>query len=252
MTERVVENMRDLGPKGMSLITYHNEMHQQARKAFVICAYYPALVGACALGERILNHLILDLRGFFKTSSHDRRVHSRGSLQDWSRAVDVLDEWGVLTAGAGQLFLELGELRNRSVHFNPETYQTMRVDALAALQTLGKIIGKQFGYFGGQPWFIENTPGAQFVKRDWEDAPFVRTYIIPRSGFVGPLYGMELSPDGHWRHLDYDDYGDADLDDIQFAKAMRERDPTMVVTREMIEKSLLEQAAAKDRGVQCR
>src|SRR5688572_16367321 len=59
--EEVATNATDLGPKSMSLLTYHNQLHEQARRAFVGGAYYPALVAACALGERILNHLVLDL-----------------------------------------------------------------------------------------------------------------------------------------------------------------------------------------------
>lgn len=241
--EEVVANMRDLGGKGMSLITYHNQMHEQARRAFVTGAYYPALVAACALGERILNHLILDLRDFFKSSPHYKRVYRSESFDNWGFAVQVLEDWAVLADGVGAGFHVLAGLRNRSVHFDPDTYTTMRDDALEALLTLGRIIGKQFGYFRWQPWFIAHTPGSQFVRRDWEDHPFVRTYIIPRSGLVGLLYGMELSADGYWRHLDYDDYGDGDLSDEQFAKAHRERDPAMVVTREMIQASLNAQPA---------
>ncbi len=35
---------RDLGYKGMSLVTYHNAMYRQARSAFIVGSYYPALV----------------------------------------------------------------------------------------------------------------------------------------------------------------------------------------------------------------
>jgi hypothetical protein len=135
----------------------------------------------------------------------------------------------------GEDFLVLSDLRNRSIHFNPETYTSLRADALVALKRLDEIIARQFGYFGFQPWFIANTPGAQFVKRAYEDEPFVRTYIIPGSGFVGPLYGMEFGQNGRWYHLDYADYGDEELDDEEFARRYRERDPETVVSRAMIE-----------------
>jgi hypothetical protein len=111
----------------------------------------------------------------------------------------------------------------------------LRSDALAALKRLDRIIAKQFGYFGGQPWFIPDTPGAQFIGRAWETNPFVRTYIIPRSGFVGFLYGMEFASGGGWRHLDYADYGNEALSDEEFATRYRERKPEMVVSRAMIE-----------------
>lgn len=234
--EHVVKNAADLGPKLMSLLTYHNVLHEQARRAFIAGMYYPALVAACALGERILNHLVLDLRNSFKSSKHYKNVYRKDSFDNWPLVISILTDWKVLADGVGTEFLALSELRNRSIHFNPETYQSLREDALAALQSLNAIISKQFGYFGRQPWFIEDTPGAQFLKRAYEGHPFVRAYIIPRSAYVGPLYGMEISQEGHWMHLDYADYGDDELSDEEFAKLFRERDYANIVSREMIEK----------------
>lgn len=231
----IIKNAVDLGPKSMSMLTYHNQLHEQARRAFVAGNYYPALVAACALGERILNHLILDLRDSFKASQHYKRVYRKDSFDDWPFAITVLTDWDILAEGVGKDFLALGELRNRSIHFNPDTYQSLREDALAALRRLNGVLAAQFGFFGKQPWFIEHTPGAQFVKRDYETHAFVRTYLIPRAGFVGPLHGMELSPEGHWLHLDYQDYGDAKLSDEGFANAHRTRDPKLVVSRELID-----------------
>lgn len=233
--EEVVRNTVELGPKSMSMLSYHNPLHEQARRAFVAEAYYPALVAACALGERILNHLVLDLRDFFKLSEHYKKVYRKDSFDNWEFATSVLSDWSVLVDGVGSDFLALGELRNRSIHFNPETYQTLRADALSALQRLNAIISKQFGYFGSQPWFIEGTPGAQFIKKEHENNPFVRAYIVPRSGFVGYLYGMERLPEGSWTHLDYVDYGDGEMTDEDFANWYRERDPAKVVSRELIE-----------------
>lgn len=231
---QVIQNTKDLGSKAFSIVSYHNLMHEQARRAFVSGFYFPALVAACALGERILNHLILDLRDHYHSSPHYRRIHRKNSFDDWRFAVRVLGDWGVLLPDVGPAFIELAALRNRSVHFNPAIYATMRADALSALKTLGRIIERQFGAFGRQPWFIEDTPGAQFVKREYEDVPFVKHYIVPLSGFVGVEYGMDLSENG-WRHLDYCDYGPGDIDDAEYARLFRERDPGRVVTREMVE-----------------
>ncbi|MBR0806767.1 hypothetical protein JQ636_24760 [Bradyrhizobium japonicum] len=74
--------------------------------------------------------------------------------------VAVLTDWNVLAGDVGKKFIELSKIRNRSIHFDLETYQSLRADALAALQCLNVIIEKQFGYFGSQPWFIEGTAGA--------------------------------------------------------------------------------------------
>lgn len=240
---QVIQDTKDLGSKAFSIVSYHNLMHEHARRAFVSGLYFPALVAACALGERVLNHLILDLRDYYKSSPHYRRIYRSESFDDWRLAVRVLGDWGVLRPEVGPAFIELAVLRNRSVHFNPATYTTMREDALSALKTLGRIIQLQFGAFGRQPWFIENTPGAQFIKRAYEDVPFVKTYIVPLSGFVGVEYGMDLTERG-WRHLDYHDYGPGDLDDDEYARLYRERDHSKVVTREMVERAARAQVSA--------
>ncbi|WP_180897324.1 hypothetical protein [Martelella soudanensis] len=98
-----------------------------------------------------------------------------------------------------------------------------------------------------QPSFIENTPGAQFIKRAYEDVPFVKTYIVPLSGFVGVEYGMDLTERG-WRHLDYQGYGPGNLGDDDYARLYHERHRSKVVTREMVERAARAQvsAAAED------
>lgn len=231
---QVIQDTKDLGSKPFSIVSYHNQMHDEARRAFVSGLYYPALVAACALGERILNHLILDLRDHYKSSPHYRSLYRKKSFDDWTSATQVLCDWGVLLPDVGAAFIKLKKLRNHSIHFNAATYTSVRDDALSALETLSRVIQLQFGVFGRQPWFIENTPGVQFIKRACEDVPFVKIYIIPLSGFVGVEYGMDLTERG-WRHLDYHDYGVGDIDDAEYARLYRERDHKKVVTREMME-----------------
>src|SRR2546428_7716153 len=53
-----LQNFKDLGPAPFSIIAFHNRFFRQVRSSFVIGGYYPALTGACSLGERILNQLI--------------------------------------------------------------------------------------------------------------------------------------------------------------------------------------------------
>ena len=48
-----VQNFTDLKYKPFSVSAFHNKFLEQIRNAYVIGSYYPALTGACALGERI-------------------------------------------------------------------------------------------------------------------------------------------------------------------------------------------------------
>ena len=63
-----LQNFIDLDAKPFSVVAFHNEFYAQARSAFIQCYYYPALTAVCALGERVLNHLVLGLRDSYKSS----------------------------------------------------------------------------------------------------------------------------------------------------------------------------------------
>jgi len=76
-----------IGSKPFSVVRYHNSFFAQVRRSFVVGTYYFALFGASALGERILNHLILDLRDDFRHTPEHRAVAGKGSFADWSRAI---------------------------------------------------------------------------------------------------------------------------------------------------------------------
>jgi hypothetical protein len=56
--EGKLQNFRDAGSTPFSIIAYHNSLFCQSSMPSFI-------VGSCALGEAIFNHLILDLRAFF-------------------------------------------------------------------------------------------------------------------------------------------------------------------------------------------
>jgi len=143
--EAKVENFLAIDTKPFSVLAHHNALFHQVRQAFVIGSYYPALVGACALGERILNHLVIDLRESFRTSPEYRRVYRKDSFSDWDLPLEVLDAWQVLLPTAAAEFRALKSLRHRSIHFNTSTYATLREDALAAILHMRTIIEEQFG-----------------------------------------------------------------------------------------------------------
>src|SRR5450759_156894 len=60
--EQKLKNFIEVGAEPISVIAFHHSFLRQARDAFVVGAYYPSLTAACALAERVLNHLILALR----------------------------------------------------------------------------------------------------------------------------------------------------------------------------------------------
>jgi hypothetical protein len=218
-----IANFVAVGLKPFSVHAYHNEFFEQARRAFVIGAYYPALVSACALGERILNHLILDLREFYKNTPGYKRVYRKDSFDDWQIPIDTLEAWDVLLPKAIAEFRALMVLRHRSIHFNVSTYATLREGALAAIHHMREIIKQQFTAFGNRPWFIEGTKGHVFIKRKWEENPFIKTYYLPTCPFVGPYFAISFAQG--LMFADHPDYGDGEWTDEEFAAAFQARSP---------------------------
>ena len=163
--DRKVDDFSAIGPLPSSIIAHHNHLLRQVRDAFVGGYYYPALTGACALGERILNHLILDLRDTFSGTPEFKDVYGKDSFDYWPRVIETLESWQVLQPHAAVALRELGQLRHRSLHFNPETARNTREHALAAIQYLMKVVEHQFSAFGPCPWFIEGTLGTCFIKK---------------------------------------------------------------------------------------
>lgn len=223
-TDRMVADFIAAGPLVSSVIAHHNVFLRQVRDAFVAGNYYPALTGGCALGERTLNHLLLDLREDFRTSAEYKRVYRKESFQDWELAISTLEAWNVLVPEAAAAFRELATLRHRSLHFNPETYLSLRDDALAAITALAVVVQRQFAAFGVCPWFIEGTAGICFIKKEWEENPFIRKYYLPLCPRVGFLYAW--GTDRGWRVFDFERYeGEREITDEEFRYLYNSRDP---------------------------
>lgn len=204
----------DLGPKPLSVLAFHNRFLEQVRHAFVIGANYPALTAACALGERILNHLVLTLRDEFKNTAEYKRVYNKDSFDNWDLPINTLAAWDILLPDVVVEFRTLRDLRNGAIHFRPELDTNDRALALGAIKSLKVIVSNQFGAFGQQPWFMSGVPGECYIKKAWEQRPFIRSVYLPNCGQVGPRHVVtSVMP---WRVVDAKDYDDRDVSDDEF------------------------------------
>ena len=215
--EAKLQNFIDLGAAPFSIVAYHNQFLRQTRHSFVIGGYYPALTGACALGERILNHLLLSHRDFFSNSPEYKAVYRKDSFDNWDIPIGTLNSWGILQPDAVTAFNELKDIRNRAIHFRPEIDHNDRGMALTAIHTLGRVIDAQFSAFGVHPWFIPNIAGTSFLKRSVENDPFIRTVYVPNCVLVGPYHKLEHAAHGWIVHDDFA-YDERDISDEEFAQ----------------------------------
>ncbi|HCS63182.1 MAG TPA: hypothetical protein DIW64_03340 [Cellvibrio sp.] len=185
-----IKNFQDLKFKPFSISAFHNKFLQQVRNSYVVGGYYPALTGACALGERILNHLIILLRQYHKDSPEYKKVYRKQSFDFWPLAIDTLESWGELLPEAAEKFRALSEKRNRAIHFNPETDHNDQILALEAIHLIQEIVSIQFSAFGTQPWYF-CIPGEMYIKKEWENKPLIKHIFIPNSLLVGPKHKVE-------------------------------------------------------------
>ncbi|WP_410769495.1 hypothetical protein [Fontibacillus sp. BL9] len=207
-------NFKELGPLPFSVISYHNKFFNQIRDSYVMGSFYPALTAACSLGERILNHLILVLREDYKSTPQYKEVYSKKSFDNWEKVIGILESWNVLLPDVVKYFTELKELRNYSIHFNPETEKLDKQLAFKAINLLSEIISNQFG-IGNQPWFIPSMPGDFYIKKEAEDWPFVKQFIIPSCALVGYLHRLEH--DGNWfKVVDDNQYENKEITDDEY------------------------------------
>lgn len=210
-----LQNFIDLGAKPFSVLAFHNRFYAQARAAFVQCQYYPALTAVCALGERVLNHLVLRLRDHYKASASYKHVYRKDSFDRWEAAIDALAEWKVLTTEAEGHFRRLCKMRNDALHFNVETERNVRADALSALLTFGKVVDTQFAALGQLPWLFM-TPGEVYIRKEWEPAPFIQLVYVPNAIHVGPKHQVvSVSP---WQVTDPTEYEPVEVDDDEFTR----------------------------------
>lgn len=158
------------------------------------CGYfYPAMTSAGALGERILNRLILKLRDYYKTSKHYKKIYRKDSFDQWEYPVEVLKDWGVITEEVANLFLDLKQYRNDSIHYN-EGYDFEK-NSHDAIKVLANIIDLQFNYMSRKDLFwIFIVPGEILLRTEKIDNPFVKEFVLPHCLLIGPYCEPTATP----------------------------------------------------------
>lgn len=222
-----ITNFKEFWTMPLSVIYYHNSFFFQIREAFVMGAYYPALTWVCSLGERILNHLINELKDDFKSYTAlkgYKNVYKKSVFKsdDWESMIDILAEWKVFEKNVVDKFLQLKDIRNiKAVHFNieMEDINKLREVTLDSIKLMCEIIDLQFWWLGSdKKWLIEWTAGVFFIKKSYESDPFVKNIIIPNCVLVGNMHRIETI---NWRFIFIDDYpySIGEITDEEFAKS---------------------------------
>jgi hypothetical protein len=221
--ESKLENYRAMGPAPWSVVFEHTALLGQVRGSFAHGDFYPALVGACALGERLLHQLVLTLRAdFVNHSATTKRVRAGNLGTEWGALIDVLEGWGIFEKEVADVYRELERRRHAAIHFDPSLQAARRESALSALLALQQIVEHVFEPHGGPPRYIADTSGASYIALAAEKEPLVRRIFIPNCALVSPSHRLEAdeSVPGKWRIYDDVDFLSDPLTDEQFAERL--------------------------------
>jgi len=218
---RKLANYEAMGPAPWSVVFEHSVLLRQVRSSFAHGDFYPALVGAAALGERLLHQLVLALsQDYVNHPATTRRVRSGRLGTEWGSLIDVLHGWGVLDDKVAQTYRHLEGLRHAAVHLDPTLNAAGQEPALASLSALQQIVESVLEPHGGPPRYIADTPGASYLSLAAEHEPFIKRVFLPHCALVSPAHRLEWShstPE-EWTVYDDGDYPCHALSDEEFAQ----------------------------------
>lgn len=204
------ERYLSLEPPPFTVVTDVHDMLTQVHSAYIGGYYYPALTGACCVGERIFNLILLRVRDYYKSTEHYKDVHSKESFDDWHRAVSVLADWGALTPDLAAKYERLREIRRHSIHFSRlADLSAMTSEAISTITTIAK---KLFG----APEDTYFLMGHMFVKGARENEPLIQEFHIPACVRVGYRYQIKTDETGNVVLLDATAYEDRDVTDDEW------------------------------------
>jgi hypothetical protein len=168
----------DLGFSLMGIPEEYYELLWQVISTYCCGRFYPTMTSAGALGERIINRLILKTRDYHKASKHYKKLYAKNSVLDWDFAADVLLEWKVISPEVRDALFRLKKFRNDSIHYNSP--YDFSANAKLAIGELAFVIEKQFSYFERKDiLWVFDIPGEIWIKSASEQDPFVREFILP-------------------------------------------------------------------------
>jgi hypothetical protein len=222
--EQKLDNYRAMGPAPWSVVFRHTILLRQIRGAFAHGDYFPALVGACALGERILHQLVHALRSdYLNHRGTTKKVRSGRLGNEWGSLIAVLHSWNVLSDQTAEIYRLLEAYRHQAVHYDADLEASKREPALTALLALQEIVEQVFSPHG-TPRCIPDTPGVSFIALHAEQEPLVQRVFVPNCVLVSPAHCMEQDPASStgWTVYDDPDYSCEPLSDDEFATRVRD------------------------------
>jgi hypothetical protein len=162
----------------LGLIDEYPEKIREIITAYSAGYFYAATTATGCLGERVLNRLVLKTRKHFTHTKQYKGIYSKNSFDDWSKMINLLQEWQVIPETTAGIFRELMPYRHEAIHYNEE--YDFEKNVHTAINLLIKGITEIFGVINRTDLFwVFNVPGEVWVKSEKENDPFVREFVLP-------------------------------------------------------------------------
>lgn len=197
-------------------VSYH-ELMREVEGAYIRGDYYPALTSACCLGERILNHLAIELKEYYSSSPHYKDIARKDSIQDWEKAIRILSDWEVINNQQATDFAKLLSLRNPAVHFG--NVKDRSSTAFEALNLIYSVTKSLFGY--SIPVFFW-APGEIYISYEKESDPFTKTFLLPHCVKVGYNHEVRSVELGSIETYDPGPYPNGHIRDEEFVELRKQ------------------------------
>jgi hypothetical protein len=212
----VIKNFVELGPKPFSIISSYNLFHEHARHSFIVGAYYASVTAVCALGERMLNYLVINLRDEFKEFEVHSDIRTHKSLSNWKIMNEALLLWNIFDVNVFNEFNELLKIRNRVIHYNKNIEEDLKGIALRSLKIMANIITMQYSSYRNEKYFIQEMFAETYLKKEYEAHPFVKLIYVPNSLKVSPFHFVTSVKNGYFEIDHGIEIEDKDVSDIEF------------------------------------
>ena len=199
-------------PPNIFVLVEYYDLLLQIAYSYVSGYFYPALTGACCLGERIFNMLIINLRDFYKDTNGYKKIYSKDSIQDWNLSIDVLTEWNIIDSDLEKDYRKLGDIRNDSIHLKEMSNIPER--AIEALRCIMKITERLFGLRQDIFFMVSGEP---YIRKNKENEPIVKKFLIPNCILVGHKHIIE-EEFGESVIKDTNQYEDGEVTDSEFSE----------------------------------
>lgn len=203
----------------LSVVDEHTHLLEDIEDAYVLGSLYSALTGACCLGERIINQIIIRIRESYRASEQYKKICNKDSINDWSLGIETLKEWKIIDTDTEAKYRRLGKLRTDAVHFQNKVQNLERM-AQEAIELINQIVSDLFGLDEKKKdmliWF--EVPGEIFLRKEIEQDPFIKAFYIPAARSAGYKHTIGTTANGEWFIEDNNAYPETDIPDDEFVR----------------------------------